>query len=142
MSIRETSREALRIILANGLLSKRRTEIYEALVEYGPCTGNELFRRIPASKRINANVVTRLGELRDMGIVKEVGTRICEVTGKRVLVWETTGVVPSSPHVKKVPERARLRNEVEALTFELARERKENEELRAQLAQYRMGQAV
>lgn len=93
--VRETSAEAYRTIKENGLLSERRLQVYDYLYQHGPCTANELVNR--AGKRStlgNQNVVTRLGELRAMGVVKELGTRQCEVTGMRVIVWDVTRELP------------------------------------------------
>lgn len=93
---RKTSIEAYNTIKENGLLSKRRLEVYEALFEFGPCTGGELFRKANAKQKNipNANIVTRLGELRRVGVVAEVGERKCAATGMNVIVWDVTDKLP------------------------------------------------
>lgn len=127
MSTRQSSAAAWAVIKANGLLSQRQAEVYEALVNAGPVTANELVRHMKLDKRVNTNIITRLGELRDRGIVDETTTRICAVTGKKVIVWEANG--NSNPiALKKVSEVARLRAE--------------NAKLKEEIAQYRMGAAV
>jgi hypothetical protein len=131
MTTRTTSAEAWAVIKANGLLSKRQAEVFEALVHAGPVTGNELGLRMALSKRINTNVITRLGELRDRGIVDEAGFRVCEVTGKKVIVWQANGQTNPIP-LKKISEVARLRHE----NYEL---KKEIDIVRAQLNQQRAG---
>jgi len=40
---RDTSIEAYRTIKANGLLSKRRLQVYEYLFNHGPATAKEIF---------------------------------------------------------------------------------------------------
>ena len=91
---RETSIEAYRQMAASGLLSERRLQTFQILAEHGPMTGSEAARFFarPADR---GATVARCGELRDMGVVREVGERDCSVTGKSVLVWEViAGVLP------------------------------------------------
>lgn len=88
--IRKTSREAYHQIKLDGSLSRVRFMVYEALVHNDEATANELFKTMPASKRVNSNTVTRLGELRDMGVVEEFYERPCKVTGKTAIVWKVT----------------------------------------------------
>lgn len=93
--VRETTLECWKKINEEGLLSKRRMEIYNALYACGPMTSNELFREMArVSERVNYNIVTRLGELRDMGVVIELDTRPCRVTGIEVIVWQVTNKLP------------------------------------------------
>jgi hypothetical protein len=43
-------------------------------------------------KRRHAN--KRLSELRDQGVVEEVGQKICMVSGYEVILWDVTGLLP------------------------------------------------
>lgn len=97
--VRDTSIEAYRAIEESGLLSQRRHQVYKTLFEYGPCTANELAKnfwkmefKIP--RNVNLNIVTRLGELRDLGVAKEVRTRQCSITGMNVIEWDVTSNLP------------------------------------------------
>lgn len=87
MPVRETSIEAFQQIESFGLLSKRRFEVYRALFEHGPCTINELYAKVKVreSYNVQVNFHARMGELRHLGVVKEVRTRPCTVTGQRVI---------------------------------------------------------
>lgn len=90
--MRKTSIEAYTSIVKNGRLSKRRLQVYMALYKYGPCTANELYRHMQAESTedlANANIVTRLGELRDREVVDELSERVCSVTNQTVIVWDT-----------------------------------------------------
>lgn len=94
-SVRETSRAAFQSICESGLLRAVRLQTYQYLYEFGPCTASELFyhsrkKRNPS----HSNITTRLGELRDMGCVSEVGKRECTITGETVLVWAVNGEQP------------------------------------------------
>lgn len=93
---RHTSIEAFNTIKENGLLSKRRLEVYSALFKHGPCTANELgvqLRKMFA-ENVNLNVVTRLGELRNVGVVSEIRERACSITGMTVIEWDVTSKLP------------------------------------------------
>lgn len=93
--IRDTSIEAYEKIRAGNLLSKRRLEIYVELFDNGPMTANEIFRNIRGVSSINqANIPARLNEMRWMGVVRELGTQKCSVTGNDVILWDVTAKVP------------------------------------------------
>jgi hypothetical protein len=102
--VRETSIAAYNAIKDNGLLSGRRFEVYEFLFQHGPCTGNELLAKMKLEiDRFNGNapnVVTRLGELRDFGVVRELGTRKCNITGMTVTVWDVTDKLPTKAAIQ------------------------------------------
>ena len=103
--MRETSLEAFRKIRDEGLLSERRFQVYATLYKYGPCTANELAKNFHLmnfnlAKNVNMNIVTRLGELRDAGVAREVRERECSVTGMRVIEWDVTDGLPVKPPKK------------------------------------------
>lgn len=96
--VRKTSIEVYRRIVSEGLLSKRRLDIYSVLFHEGPLTANEVFKRLLGKSNINsANTGARLFELREMGAAEETGTRKCSVTGNNVIVWDVTGKLPKKP---------------------------------------------
>lgn len=94
--VRNTSIESYKALIADSdALGKRHKLILMELIEannlWGPITANELYRkRLAKSILVQSNITTRLGELRDMGAVKECGKRICTVTGQTVLTWHYT----------------------------------------------------
>ena len=94
--VRQTSIDAYHQIRDNELLSKRRLEVYEVLYKYGPATASELSERLPGklSRTIGSNVHARLGELRDMHVAQETGTRICSESGHRGILWDVTKSLP------------------------------------------------
>lgn len=96
--IRETSIEAFNKIRDEGLLSNRRMQVYTVLFENGPLTGNEVFELLKNEYNIqfkNApSIVSRLGELRNMGVVKEVGKKLCSISGMTVILWDVTKNLP------------------------------------------------
>jgi hypothetical protein len=96
--IRDTSIEAFHKIKESGLLSQRRWQVYEILFDIGPATGSEVFLEMRNRHTIglpsNSNTVARLGELRSMGVVKEIGTKVCPVSGQNVISWDVTSKLP------------------------------------------------
>lgn len=91
--IRQTSIEVYREIEASGILSHRRWEVYSALYKNGPLTRNEIapFVNIPG---YHSNISARLTELREMGIVMEVGEKLCSMTGNSIILWDVTDQLP------------------------------------------------
>lgn len=94
MAVRRTSESTFRAVTESGMLSQRRAQVYEALYSYGPCTINELYKKMSWVNNVQANLHARMGELRDMGVVAEVGERVCSVTGQTVIEWQTTDQLP------------------------------------------------
>lgn len=105
--IRKTSIEAYRAIMDNGLLSKRREQVYDCLYTYGPLTRNQLSEllRVRYHVTINPNLVSsRLVELRDFGCAYEVKETVCPQTGMTVILWDVTENLPVKPAKKAVEE--------------------------------------
>lgn len=73
-----------------------RLKVYEGLFSHGPCTANELFKRMGGKHQNAANITTRLGELREMGVATELNKKVCEVTGMTVTEWDVTSALPKS----------------------------------------------
>jgi len=72
-----------------------RLKVYNGLYLHGPCTYSELFKCMAkGSERANYNVNTRLGELRDLGVVCEIGKKVCDITKQEVIVWDVTSKYP------------------------------------------------
>lgn len=109
--VRRTSKEAFERIRSGGLLPKRRWRVYEYLFDHGPLTAMEVedaFVRL-GRVREGRHVNKRLPELRDQGVVAEVGERKCRVSGENAILWDVTENLP-----KPLPKNSRLRR----LTFE------------------------
>lgn len=94
--IRNTSVEAYNKIKDEGLLSRRRLQVYDVLYKHGPLTATGITNLIPGfkSSSVGFNVHARLCEMREMGCVEELGTKICSITGMTVILWDVTKEVP------------------------------------------------
>jgi hypothetical protein len=93
MTKRRTSIEAYQAILSEGLLSRLRWFVYDLLYHHGPMTGNQLIDRVKTRKNTGA-FNTRLSELRDLGVVYEVGEVKDPITGRQVILWDVTEKLP------------------------------------------------
>lgn len=96
---RNTSIQVYDKIKANGLLSKRRFQAYDTVFNHGPLTATQVSKiaGVPGLWK-------RLPELRKLGVVAEVGTSQCPITGETVLLWDVTDQLPiesNSPTTNK-----------------------------------------
>lgn len=78
------------------------------LFRHGPLTANEVFvvlhRESKGSINAASNSAARFSELRDLGVVYEVATRSCSVTGMTVIQWDVTDRLPKKV-TKKTTEK-------------------------------------
>ena len=93
MKTRQTSIDCYNEIRANGLLSKRRFETFEAIMKIAPCTASEVQQSINFNDG-GRDCMKRISELRDRGVIYEVRTRACNVTGRNVIEWDLTDRLP------------------------------------------------
>ena len=133
---RDTSIEAYQRITENGLLSFRRMQVYEYLFQHGPCTARQITLALRESEAFKGKDVTdsgfhgRLSELRDRGVVSEVGRT--EGENGVVILWDVTSKLPEEPP-EKVSEKKRMESEIVDLRSEIRELRKLLREARALL---------
>ena len=99
VSPRETSVQAFYNAVDSGVIQTRREQVYAGLRAIGGGTSNETFAYVTQhhlGPRYISTVAARFTELRDMGVIREVGERLCRITGQMCLVWE---VVPSAEYI-------------------------------------------
>ncbi len=95
--VRETSRATYHQIKDEGLLSKRRFEVYQVLFKNnGPMTYSEIVMKFRQRKEFatSSTYQARLSELRDLGVVYEVKEDKCPLTGRHVIFWDVTAKLP------------------------------------------------
>jgi predicted transcriptional regulator len=91
MNTRQTSIDCYKQILAEGLLSKQRLQVYFALLKMGkPSTTREVY----ATMIVDKQEATRFTELRNLGVIYEVGNRKCSITGRNAIEWDLTDKLP------------------------------------------------
>ncbi len=128
MYSRQTSREAFSTIREMGILSRRRLDVYEALLGIGPATATQVANVMPGRKSssVGANVHARLGELVKMNLVREIKEAECPVTGMTVIYWDVKDPSGFKPFVKPESHKDkihRLQMRIKDLEIELARKR-------------------
>lgn len=102
MQQRKTSADALAAVMATTELGPAQKKAYKTLYEHGPLTGMELNKYGE-----NNGLHKRLCELRDSGVIDEVGIRLCSVTGYRAYMWDVNSNLPSQRvHYKQEYEKA------------------------------------
>jgi len=113
---RQTSINCYNEIKAEGLLSKKRLEVYEALLENAPCTSSEAVRNKNTSL---FGIGSRFTELRDLGVIYEKGSKKCSITGRNVIEWDLTDKLPTKEKVKKSPTKKEKKKHLMALIIKL-----------------------
>lgn len=115
--VRRTSLDAYNEIKRNGLLSKRRLEVYEIIFENQPITGSQvstIFKRQSGLNTNSENVRNRITELKEAGVVEECGYTVDPVTNMTVLNFKTTNELP-----KKLVRKATKREKKDVVLEEL-----------------------
>ena len=95
--MRQTSLDIYRKITQQGLLPKKRMQVYEVLFNNGALTGSQiavLFKKKHPSSEHSESIRNRITELVQQGVVAEVDTIECPITGNMVLQFQTTDSLP------------------------------------------------
>ena len=106
--MRKTSIECFSKIKQEGLLSKRRLQVYESIFNYAPCTASEVFN----DKNLKTNQSGRFTELRDLGVIYEKGERLCRITGRNVIEWDLTDRLPINFKNKNKTKKQRINDAI------------------------------
>lgn len=91
--MRETSLDAYRTIEANGMLSRRRWEVYSYTFHNGPTTAKRAWRAL-APQSNSGVITTRFSELQERGVLKDVGQEVDEDSGMMATLWDVTADLP------------------------------------------------
>ena len=94
MKTRQTSIDCYRKIKEQGLLSKKRFEVYQAILKKSPCTSGEAFAIMTTKENQISQSRARFTELRELGVIYEVRNRKCTITGMNVIEWDLTDRLP------------------------------------------------
>jgi hypothetical protein len=111
MNTRQTSIDCYNQIKSEGLLTKRRFEVYEAIYNSAPCTASEVFK----AKHLKTNQSGRFTELRELGVIYEKGERKCSITGRNVIEWDLTNRLPIKVESRTNTKKDRVNNALNAL---------------------------
>ena len=114
MAIRQTSIDCFNKINAQGLLSKRRLQTYNALIKIAPCTASELQKSMDYNDG-GRDCMKRLSELRNLGVIYEKKERKCNITGKVVIEWDLTDKLPINIKVNNNSKKQRVQDALDYL---------------------------
>lgn len=115
--VNKTSLEAYQEIIRNGLLSKRRLQVYDIIFNHQPLTGSQVATVFKSQNSLNTNsenIRNRITELKEMGVVEECGYSVDPVTNMTVLNFKTTNKLP-----KKLIRKASKRQKVDFILSEV-----------------------
>lgn len=115
MKTRQTSIDCYNQIKANGLLSKKRLEVYESILKNAPCTSGEAFSTMTTKENQISQSRARFTELRELGVIYEKGVRKCRITGKNVIEWDLTNRLPVIFKNKKQTKKQKINNVISCL---------------------------
>jgi len=115
MGTRQTSIDCYNEIKANGLLSKKRLEVYEAICKNAPCTSAEAYSTMITKENQISQSRARFTELRELGVIYEKGIRKCKITGRKVIEWDLTYKLPLDIKINNNTKKLRVKNAQDAL---------------------------
>jgi hypothetical protein len=131
MSNRNTSKEAYDEISDNGLLSKRRFQVYHILYNFGPMTAGEIFQKGLEFDfwgiNAKATICTRCGELKDRQVATIIGTRKDQYSKFNNWIWDVTDGLPVSPP-KKVSSKTKINKLKSAIKFLMPKVNKQSQD--------------
>jgi hypothetical protein len=91
--VKQTSIDAYKEIMENGLLSKRREEVYDVIFKHGPITIYECLDT--HLRHLEANSVSpRFGELEKLGVIAITGQKLNPHSGHLANLYEATNYLP------------------------------------------------
>lgn len=97
--MRQTSIAAYHEIENNGLLSKRRCQVYDFIFKNGPVTCRETIKSISSLLGQNVTITyssfsSRFSELERMGVLTVIGKKLDPDTKHEVMLWDVTSKLP------------------------------------------------
>jgi hypothetical protein len=115
MKTRQTSIDCYNEIKENKLLSKKRFEVFEAILKTAPCTSGEAFATMTTKENQISQSRARFTELRELGVIYEKDVRKCRITNRNVIEWDLTGRLPKDVKLSKNNKKTRSENALNAL---------------------------
>jgi len=136
---RETSMAAYDHMHATGAISLARWEVYETVFWLGPLTSGEFFD-IARQRRIGnphplSQTRARFTELRQMGLLYELPTRPCRISGRACIEWDVTALMEPDPDAKT--RHTKRRSVIRELKERVLVLEQENGELRSEVVRLR-----
>ena len=115
MITRQTSIDCFNQIKSEGLLSKMRLKVYEAILRKAPCTSGEAFATMTTKENQISQSRARFTELRELGVIYEVQNRKCSITGMSVIEWDLTDRLPIKIKSSNKTKKQRVNDALDSL---------------------------
>ena len=115
MKTRQTSIDCYNKIKSEGLLSKMRLKVYEAILRKAPCTSGEAFATMTTKENQISQSRARFTELRELGVIYEVQNRKCSITGMSVIEWDLTDRLPIKIKSSNKTKKQRVNDALDSL---------------------------
>jgi len=115
MITRQTSIDCYNQIKTEGLLSKMRFKVYEAILKKAPCTSAEVLSTMLSKNSAITSSRARFTELRELGVIYEVQNRQCTITGRTSIEWDLTDRLPISVKNTKKTKKHRINDALDSL---------------------------
>ena len=87
MTTRQTSLDAYTHLVQNGKLARKNAVVYEYLYVNGATTQKEC--EVSMDDK-TYTIRPRFAQLKQMGLIHEVGKKVCPNTGKKNILWDVT----------------------------------------------------
>lgn len=97
---RDTSIESYNAMEACDFVDKTKLDVYRCLYHYGPLTQNEVWEKLGRPNKKDS-YGPRFAVLVRMGVIADLGTRTCTVTGRRCHFYDVTSKMPVKPAASK-----------------------------------------
>jgi hypothetical protein len=105
MGVNQNSMDAFNHIKKNGLLSDKRLKVYHILALHPQgLTGSEvsnIYKQHYPTSQHSETIRNRITELRDSGVLDEVGNVVCQFTKRNVMKYRVNGQMPTKLVPKK-----------------------------------------
>tara|TARA_R110000822_G_scaffold155766_2_gene295565 strand:+ start:864 stop:1307 length:444 start_codon:yes stop_codon:yes gene_type:complete len=115
MKTRQTSIDCYNKIKSEGLLSKMRLKVYEAILRKAPCTSGEAFSTMTTKENQISQSRARFTELRELGVIYEVRNRKCSITGRTSIEWDLTDRLPVNVKKTNKTKKQKINDALSAL---------------------------
>lgn len=100
-SVRETSKEAYKFIVTQGILGKARAKAYAVLYQHGPLAQFEMEEYESKEKAYGGTLSKCFAELEKSGAIKVIGKRTNPVSKRECNLYDVTSKVIKEPHDSK-----------------------------------------
>src|SRR6478609_5551143 len=87
---RKTSIESYRALMDSGALGSMKLKVYDFVFNKGPVTAKQIYTAIQKQNQATGGITTILSEMRRDGLIEEAGTTVCNISGRRVILWDVT----------------------------------------------------